>query len=316
MDNPSEPTSLDVGGAAAAFTSLLGPAEGDPKKPDDTGATAKDAPAEGEVSAAAVEAAGDPPAPEMVEVEIDGFKIQLPKDKAEKLESERLMHADYTRKTMKAADERKAAEAEQAKTRAERAQYAQHLAGIQLQMQAALQEQSKSVNWAELLETNPAEYLKQQHLANARQAALNQAGQELGRLQQAHQAEQQEAQKAYVRAQQDELLAKLPEWKDDAKRKADTTALREYVLNQGYTPEWLDNLTDAKAVVILRKAMLYDEARSKAALAAKKVATLPTKVLQPGGGEAPNLDRRTAAFQRLSKSGSVEDAGALFASLI
>ena len=64
-----------------------------------------------------------------------------------------------------------------------------------------------------------------------------------------------------------------------------------------------------------RKAMLYDQMVGKAAAAAKKVATLPNKVERPGGGETQNLDKRAAAFQRLSKSGRVEDAASLIAGL-
>lgn len=45
------------------------------------------------------------------ELDIDGFKLKLPKSKAEKLNAERLMQADYTRKTQAHAEEVKAFEA-------------------------------------------------------------------------------------------------------------------------------------------------------------------------------------------------------------
>ena len=69
-------------------------------------------------------------------------------------------------------------------------------------------------------------------------------------------------------------------------------------------------------VVTARKAMLFDQMVAKAQAAEKKVATLPTKVEKPGSGSAPSLDRRTAGYQRLSKSGRVEDAAGLIASLL
>lgn len=46
------------------------------------------------------------------EIEIDGRKFALPKSAAEKLKAERLMQADYTRKTQEVAEQRKALEAE------------------------------------------------------------------------------------------------------------------------------------------------------------------------------------------------------------
>ena len=62
--------------------------------------------------------------------------------------------------------------------------------------------------------------------------------------------------------------------------------------------------------------MLYDQMVSKAQAAAKKVSTLPNKVERPGGGEPQNLDRRAASYQRLSKSGRVEDAASLIAGIL
>jgi hypothetical protein len=46
------------------------------------------------------------------ELDIDGHKVKLPKSVAEKLAAERLMQADYTRKTQELAEQRKAFEAE------------------------------------------------------------------------------------------------------------------------------------------------------------------------------------------------------------
>ena len=62
--------------------------------------------------------------------------------------------------------------------------------------------------------------------------------------------------------------------------------------------------------------MLYDQMIAKASAATKKVATLPQKVERPGVSEGPNNDKRTQAYQRLAKSGKVEDAAALFANLL
>jgi hypothetical protein len=52
------------------------------------------------------------PAEDEEELDIHGHKVKLPKSAAEKLAAERLMQADYTRKTQELADTRKAFEAE------------------------------------------------------------------------------------------------------------------------------------------------------------------------------------------------------------
>lgn len=321
MDNqsasaePSNTGAIGTNEAAELFASLMDTSadagaqqEKDPKEKEP--AQAKDAP-----GATTEEPAASEDAAEMVEVDIDGFKISLPKDKAEKLDAERLMQADYTRKTMQAAEVRKTAEAETQKAQQERQTYAANLQKISAQLEGALQEQGK-VDWESLLQNDPVEYLKQQHLAQVRQAQLARVQQESAKVAAIQQAEQQEAYATHIKAQQEQLLAKLPEWKDDVRAKADRTALREYLTDQGYETRDIDTIADARAVILARKAMLYDQMVVKASAAAKKVSTLPTKFERPGGGESQTLDRRGAAYQRLSKSGRVEDAAEVFASLL
>lgn len=295
-------SALDPNQAGSLFAELLSPAAEEEKKQ----AQETDAPV-AEVQASE---------PEMVEVDIDGFKVSLPKEKAEKLEAERLMQADYTRKTMAAADERKAATAEAQRAIVERTQYASNLQRMQAQLEGALQEQSKAVNWEQLLQTDPVEYLKQQHLAQSRQAALQQNYAEQQRVNAQIQAERETAHGRHLQQQQEALLAKLPEWKDEAKAKADKTAIREYLSSQGFEADEVSQVADARSVLLARKAMLYDQMVSKAQAAAKKVSTLPNKVERPGGGETQTLDRRDASFQRLSKSGRVEDAASLIAGIL
>ena len=307
MDDPAtEPTALDPNQAGNLLAELFD----DTKKP----------PGETPAAEKAVEVEVDPPAedapPEMVKVDIDGYEIELPKDKADKLSAERLMQADYTRKTMATADERKAAQAESQKAIQERTAYAQNLTRLQAQVEGALQDQSKAVDWQQLLTNDPVEYLRQRHLAESRQAQLQQIGQEQNRVNAQLQAERLNAHDRHLVEQQQALVAKLPEWKDEAKASAEKSAIRDYLLGQGFEAAELAQVTDARSVVMARKAMLYDQMVSKASAAAKKVATLPTKVERPGGGEAQGMDKRASAFQRLSKSGRPEDAASLFASIL
>ncbi|WP_288082243.1 hypothetical protein [Pseudomonas sp.] len=312
MDNPSPESSttpLNLDGAAAAFADILEPkaAEATEEAQPTEAAATQEQPAP---------EATDAPDVEMVEIDVDGYKVALPKDKAEKLEAERLMQADYTKKTMAAAEERKAAQAQSQQALQERQAYAQNLSRMQAQLEGALAEQNQSVNWQQLLETDPQQYLQQKHLWEQRQAALQQTYAQQQHLASIHQAEQQQRFQSHLQAQQQELLAKLPEWKDESKAKAEKVALREYLLSQGYDAQSVSNVADAKAVLLARKAMLYDQMISKAQVATKKVATLPSKVERPGSGANPSLDKRSGAFQRLSKSGSVDDAAAVFATLL
>lgn len=311
MDNPSTESStspLNVDGAAAAFADILTPKDAQANE------EAQQTEAAANQEEPALEATETPD--EMVEIDVDGYKVALPKDKAAKLEAERLMQADYTKKTMAAAEERKAAQAESQRALQERQAYAQNLTRMQAQLEGALAEQNQSVNWQQLLETDPQQYLQQKHLWEQRQAALQQTYAQQQHLASIHQAEQAQRFQQHLSVQQQELLAKLPEWRDESKAKAEKLALREYLQSQGYDEQSVNNVADAKAILLARKAMLYDQMISKAQVATKKVATLPSKVERPGTGVNPGLDKRSASFQRLSKSGSVDDAAAVFATLL
>ena len=129
--------------------------------------------------------------------------------------------------------------------------------------------------------------------------------------------EQAEQQRSYLSTQQQELLAKLPQWKDEKTAKSEREALKTYLKDQGYDDGAINGISDHKAVILGRKAMLYDQMMTKAQAAAKKVANLPTKVERPGVSTSErNLDGRTAVMQRFNKSGSVDDMAAVFSSLL
>lgn len=308
MDNPSEGSTgpLDVNQASSLFSEAL-----DPEK--QAAAEPAAAPPEAEAAEASPEAEAQAPEAEpTVTVKIDGKDVEVP---LSELKNGYQRQADYTRKTMEVSEQRRAAEAERSQALQERQAYAANLQRMQAQLEGALQQQQQT-NWEELLQSDPVEYLKQQHQAQARQAQLNQVYAEQQRISALQQAEAQQAHLRHLQAQQDALLAKLPEWKDDARSRAEKVAIREYLAQQGYEPDAINNIADARAVILARKAMLYDQMVGKASAAAKRVSTLPTKVERPGTGDNPGLDRRSSAYQRLSKTGKAEDAAALFASIL
>lgn len=317
VDTASEPSgALDTVQAASLLANILEPqAPEEPKKEEPAKVEPEKAPeaTEAETDPEKVDDATAEPA--KVTIEVDGKTVELTKAELAEAYKNGLRQADYTKKTMETAEQRKAAEAEHAKAREERQQLAHGLQQAQALLQAQLQEQSQ-IDWQALLQTDPVEYLKQQHLANARQARLQQIHQEQQQLHAKNQAEQAQQMRAFLQAQQDELLAKLPDWKDESKAKTERAAITEYLKSQGLEAAQIDNITDHRVVLLSRKAMLYDRMMEKANAVAKKVENLPQKVERPGGGDSNALDKRSASFQKLSKSGRVEDAAAIFAQFI
>ena len=133
----SEPAVLDVNQAASAFANMLDP------QPEEPGqhAEAEPEPQEAEPE----EQAEDDP---VVTVKINGQDVDV---KLSELKNGYQRQADYTRKTMEVAEQRKTAESEISKARQERQQYMQGLNQATALLQAQLQESSK-VDWQALLE--------------------------------------------------------------------------------------------------------------------------------------------------------------------
>jgi hypothetical protein len=310
VDNQTGPTALNEYSAAEALGDFLEPPKQEETPQPDT---ELDTPAKAEPEAEPVEAQE---ADDGVEIEVDGKPVKLTKAELAEAVKGQMRQADYTKKTMEVAEQRKEAQAEKAQALAQREQYATALQQQAAVLQAALGEQQKT-DWNALLDSDPVEYLKQRNLFEQRQAALGQSVQQLQVIDQQRQAEAQENRSRFLSQQQDELLAKLPEWKDEGKAKAEKEALSKYLKDFGYSKDEVDGVADHRAVLMARKAMLYDQMVSKAQATAKKVQNLPQRVERPSVGEAnPNLDRRSQAYQRLNKSGRVEDAASLLSSFL
>ena len=312
MDNQtteSTSTPLDVNSAAEAFEALADPTRRPASESEQT-------PVEAEAER---QAQKEEPAPELeddgVTVEIDGKTLRLTKAQIAESYKSGLRQEDYTRKTMAAAQELKSANAEKEQARNDRQNYAQNLQKMASQLEGAMQEQQR-IDWDDLIANNPQEALKQQHLYNKRQAAYQQNSQALQVIQGQVEAEQAEENRNHQAAQQDLLLAKLPEWKSAEKAATERDAIKQYLKNNEFDEREIGGIRDHRAVLLARKAMLFDQMVDKASAARKRVTSLPARVERPGVADSTQAtDGRTSAMQRLSKSGRVEDAAAVFSSL-
>lgn len=310
--------SLDTNSAADAFSSLLGsddPTENESQDDESPEAAAErlakqelsgedeDPPDEGESESE--------PEPDGVTVEIDGKTVKLTKEQIAENYKNGLRQQDYTRKTMETAEARKTAEAEVAKARQERQQYANQLNNYAAQMAGGINEQAALLT-QELWDSDPHEYLSIERTVKQRQANLAQAQQELTQINQIQQQEQLQSQAAYIATQRDQLLAKLPEWSDPKKATAEQASIKEYLSKQGFEPQEMGAIADHRLVILSRKAMQYDALIDRAGKAVKKVAALPVKAERSGTPETSTPNKRTEAVKRLGRSGSIADAANAF----
>jgi hypothetical protein len=246
--------------------------------------------------------------PQTFTVKIDGKEVQVP---LSELLNGYQRQSDYTKKTMEAAEQRKTADAETQKAQQERQQYAGELQRMAVQLEGVLEQQSQ-IDWSALIEADPVEYLKQRQLYEQRQALYQQNTQERQKLFQQHQHDQAQAHQSYLAEQQDNLLAKLPDWKDDAKAAAEKTAISKFLQEQGFEAEDISSIADHRHVLVARKAMLYDQLMAKANVQAKKVQEAPQRVVKPGVTSNGTPDGRTTAAKRHERNGTVETGAQVF----
>lgn len=90
-----------------------------------------------------------------------------------------------------------------------------------------------------------------------------------------------------------DLLRKVPEWKDASKRAAETTKIGEYAAKElGVSAKEFAEIDDHRLLVALRKAMLHDAAIQKASIPKKDPITpanpLPARRISGGGAAGGN----------------------------
>lgn len=178
----------------------------------------------------------------------------------EELKKGYLRQSDYTRKAQEIAEQRKAFEAARAEfekvrdTRLSQADNAIQLAAKTLQADFA------KVDWNTLAQTDPAGYVQRQHEFAVRQAELNQAWQALEAQKVEKERESQANRQKRLSEQEAALLDAIPEWRDPAKRAAETTEFVTLARKSGISDaelEWISENGSAGMVALLRDAMRF-----------------------------------------------------------
>jgi hypothetical protein len=240
--------------------------------------------------------------PQVFTVKVDGKEVEVTLDELQKGYSRT---QDYTRKTQQIAEARKQTDAELQEVRAEREQYAQLLGALQAQVQQAAQ---PNIDWDRLYNEDPIEWVRQREVMRENQekaAAIQSEQQRLAQLSQREQAQQREM---LLAQEQEALVAAIPEWKDSKKAQAEKAMLVQFGQKIGFTPDDLKNVVDHRAVVMLRKAALYDQMMSKRGQI-KPVTNNGPRPAKPGAaGRVSSNTEAVRAQQRVAKTGRVDDA--------
>ena len=223
-----------------------------------------------------------------------------------------LRQSDYTRKTQALVDEKKAFDEHVQAVKAERSKYAGLLDKLEERLKA------EEPDWATLRRENPSEYAAQREDWRSKQDALEVVAKERQELAEKEAQDLFNAQQQRLQSEQEQLLERVPEWKEETQRTTDLRELAEYGMSIGFTKEELANTVDHRAILALRKAMLYDKLHKGPAQVARKKARRAPVTLKPGASKQPTRKGSKAqrARMRLKKMGSIDAAAGAFLAAI
>lgn len=300
--------------AIGQLAALLGPDDGEPEEEQAIEPEATEDEAEAEAEQSDEEEAEAEPEEPPEETEILSWNGEDKKVTKTELRELAQKGFDYTQKTQQLAEERRHVEAT-----IQQAQQSIALQNQQIEVIAevkALDAQLahfKGVNWLQMAEQDPVEYLKlnqsYRDLKEARDGKVQHWQQQASYLQQMHAQQQQTfLQKEYS------ALAEMPEFKGD--RAGQTKAqIKSYLKEAGFSDDEIAQVSDHRHVKVALEAAQWRKLQASKPQLAKKVVSVP-KVIKPGTNK-PQPNRADADNRsRLKSTGRGEYAAALLEKML
>jgi hypothetical protein len=195
---------------------------------------------------------------EQDEIEVDGKKFALPKSAAEKLKAERMMQADYTRKTQDLAEQRKSFEVETQKTREGHQAYLNEYAKV-VAIDQQLEEYGK-VDWAALIDQDPALAQKLEVKRRELEGLRVKAAEAVTQKQQQFALNEQQETAKRVQEAQAYVAREIPGWSGGR-----DVALAQYAVSNGMNAQEIGALAvkHPQLLKFMHKAELYDQLEKK-----------------------------------------------------
>lgn len=211
-----------------------------------------------------------------------------------------MMENDYRQKTMSLADEKKAFDAK-------KSEFDQALADLQdsVMMKADALE---SDEMKELKELDPDQYWKK--FDDVRNQAEKLKG-----YKEKREAELMKQQQELVNQEVARYTEVIPEWLDDNVKSKDVQTMVNFLGKTGFNEQEIGSLYDSRMMAVVRKAALYDEISSKN-IESKRVQNVPKSSKPAAATQAAEKTSQQKSFDRLKKTGRLDDASAAIKNLI
>ena len=261
---------------------------------------------EGEYDTDEVEEEEEVEQPDIYTVKVDGEEYEVTQD--ELLNGYQRQQA-YTKRSQELAEQRKAFEAEAQQVAQMRDAYAQQLEQLSEQLQ---QVNDQEPDWNELAKQYSAEELfvyKAQLDKQKEQARQVEAEKQAIAQQQAQ--EQQAQMQQHLAKQREEMLDRIPQWRDEDVRTSEREQVIKYAQQSvGFSPQEIANASDARAIELLYKAWQWDNLQSKKPAAKKKASKAPkmAKAGQPKTKAQVASRQKQKSLKRLNNERSIDAA--------
>lgn len=245
------------------------------------------------------------------ELTVNGQKQTIADEEEARSLAQRGLH--YTQEMQALREEQRNFQSERqaitAQLRQKENEYAQALTALEQTFGPVLGEEP---DWNELYSENPEQYA---HM-RAQWDQLSAIKAEQQRIAAERQKEHAEQMQARLQKELDELTAKVPEWSDDDKRKADIDMIRDYANSIGYSDQEIASIWNHRDFLVLRDAARYRQAQQAGKKEAKKAAS---KTVEPGKSKGP-VNQKTRRYKqqrkRAKKTGKDSDIAPLMAQFI
>jgi len=240
-------------------------------------------------------------------VAVDGEERQVTLEELQKGYSRQQV---YTKRSQELAEQRKAFEAEAQQVAQMRDAYAQQLEQLSQYNQQILGEAEP--DWDALAKEYSAEelFLYKTKLDQQKEQARQVEAERQAIAQQQAQEQQAQMQK-HLAAQREEMLNRIPQWRDEDIRTSEREQVIKYAQRSvGFSPQEIANASDARAIELLYKAWQWDNLQSKKPAAKKKASKAPrmAKAGQPKTKAQVASRQRQQSLKRLNNERSVDAA--------
>ena len=163
--------------------------------------------------------------------------------------------------------------------------------------------QYQGIDWNVLIDSDPVQAMKLERQMRDLQGKHQQRVNEINQAAQYVQQSQQQQTAASLENERQALMQAVPEWSSEAVAVKEKQAIAADLKSRGYSERDIQNLSDHKAVLLARDAMLYRQQKAAGSIVEKQVREAP-KIIKPGSTGAKNTNSVQRIHNEVKRTGS------------